>query len=86
MIAGNEHTVVLLTIWASIAGRDLAGKAVHVCHVRHGKVSEVWALHWDQAAMDDAMTEVIVWSARKHSTAGGAVTKDRASHGWSDIF
>jgi hypothetical protein len=65
VIAGDEHTVVLLTVRASIAGRDLADKAAHVCHVRDGKVSEVWALHWDQAAVDDAMTEVIVRSARK---------------------
>ena len=66
VIASDEHTVVLLTVRASIAGRGLADKAAHICHVRDGRVSEVWELHWDQAAVDDAMTEDVVRSARKH--------------------
>lgn len=66
VIASDVHAVVLLTVRASIAGRDLADKAVHVCHVRDGRVSEVWAYHWDQRGVDDAMTEDVVRSARNH--------------------
>ncbi len=64
LLANDEHAVVLLTVRASIAGRDLADQAVHVCHVRDGRISEVWAFQWAQQAFDDAMTEVIVRAAR----------------------
>lgn len=66
VVASDEHAVVLLTVRASIAGRGLADKAAHVCHVRDGRVSQVWALHWDQRAVDDAIIEYVVRSARKH--------------------
>jgi len=37
---------------------------VHVCHVRDGRISEVWAFQWAQHAIDDALTEVVVRAAR----------------------
>jgi ketosteroid isomerase-like protein len=66
VVADDVHAVVLLTVRASIAGRDLADKAAHVCHVLDGRVSEVWAYHWDQRGIDEAMTEDVVRSAREH--------------------
>jgi ketosteroid isomerase-like protein len=64
VLADDEHAVVLLTVHADIAGRKLEDKAAHVCHVRDGQISEVWAFYWTQHALDDAMTEMIVRAAR----------------------
>jgi ketosteroid isomerase-like protein len=64
VLANDVHAVVLLTVRATIAGRDLADRAVHVCHVRGERISEVWSLLWEQQGFDDAMTELIVRGAR----------------------
>ena len=64
VLADDEHAVVLLTLRATIAGRAVQDKAVHVCHVRDGRISEVWAFQWAQHAIDDALTEVVVRAAR----------------------
>lgn len=55
---------MLLTSRMRVADRDVSNKAVHVCHVRDGRISEVWAFNWAQQDVDDAMTEAIARSAR----------------------
>jgi ketosteroid isomerase-like protein len=64
VLADDEHTVALLTMRANIADRDIEDNVVHVCHVRDGRISEVWAYTWAQRAIDDAMIEVNVRAAR----------------------
>lgn len=64
VLADDEHAVVLLTVRARLASRDLADNAVHVCHVRDGHISEVWAFQWTQDAVDDAIIEVIARAGR----------------------
>jgi hypothetical protein len=64
VLADDEHAVALLTMRVTYAGRDVEDKVVHVCHVRDGLVSEVWAFNWAQHDLDEAMTEVIVRAGR----------------------
>jgi len=64
VLADDEHAVVLLTVRATMAGRDIEDQAVHVCHLRDGLISEVWAFQWAQDVVDDAMTEVIARAGR----------------------
>jgi ketosteroid isomerase-like protein len=46
----NDHTVVLTTIRAERAGKQLQLNLVHVIHAENGKATEVWTHSSDPAA------------------------------------
>ena len=52
ILANDEHAVALVRGTASRDGRELAQNAVHVMHVRDGKVAEFWSMQEDQAEAD----------------------------------
>ena len=52
MLASDEHVVVLWRRTGKAGGATLDTPGVGVYHVRDGKISEVWVLHWDQQAAD----------------------------------
>ncbi|CAN5751078.1 hypothetical protein BH23CHL7_BH23CHL7_17360 [soil metagenome] len=52
MLANDEHVVVLWRRHGQRAGVTLDSPGVGVYHVRDGKITEVWAVHWDQPAAD----------------------------------
>jgi uncharacterized protein len=49
VLVSNDHTVVLLTINAERAGKQLQLKLVHVIHAENGKATEVWTHSADPA-------------------------------------
>jgi len=53
VIGNDEHVVALHTTRAERAGRQLAVNAVHVFHVRDGKVTEAWTHHADLYSVDE---------------------------------
>jgi ketosteroid isomerase-like protein len=64
VLPSDERAITVLTKQVTYAGRHVETQAVHVGQVRDGRISEVWAYNWNQYALDDAMTEVIVRAAR----------------------
>lgn len=42
VLVSNDHTVVLATIRAERAGRELELNVVHVIHAENGKATEIW--------------------------------------------
>jgi uncharacterized protein len=52
MLANDEHVVVLWRRHGQRAGATLDSPGVGVYHVRDGKLTEVWVVHWDQPAAD----------------------------------
>ena len=50
VLVSNDHTVVLVTISAERAGRQLQLNLVHVIHAENGKAAEVWTHSADPAA------------------------------------
>jgi uncharacterized protein len=50
VLVSNDHTVVLVTISAERAGKQLQLKLVHVIHAENGKATEVWTHSADPAA------------------------------------
>ena len=42
VLVSDDHTVVLVTISAERAGKQLQLKLVHVIHAENGKATEVW--------------------------------------------
>ena len=56
VLASDDHVVALLTIRGSRGGEQLELRQVIVCHVRDGKISEVWGLPEDQYAADELIS------------------------------
>jgi uncharacterized protein len=50
VLVSNDHTVVLVTISAERAGKQLQLSLVHVIHAENGKAAEVWTHTADPAA------------------------------------
>jgi ketosteroid isomerase-like protein len=50
VLVSNDHTIVLATIRAERAGKQLQDNIVHVIHGENGKAAEVWSLSSDPAA------------------------------------
>jgi uncharacterized protein len=50
VLVSNDHTVVLVTISAERAGKQLKLNLVHVIHAENGKAAEVWTHSADPAA------------------------------------
>jgi ketosteroid isomerase-like protein len=53
VLANDEHAVALVTVRAERAGKQLTDNEVLTYHIRDGKVSEVWAHHSDDYAVDE---------------------------------
>ena len=49
VLVSNDHTVVLATIRAQRAGRQLQDNIVHVIHGANGKAAEIWTSSFDPA-------------------------------------
>ena len=49
VLVSNDHTVVLVTISAERAGKQLQLNLVHVIHAENGKATEVWTHSADPA-------------------------------------
>jgi len=49
VLVSNDHTVVLVTISAERAGKQLQLNLVHVIHAENGKATEVWTHSSDPA-------------------------------------
>lgn len=49
VLVSNDHTVMLVTISAQRAGKQLQLKLVHVIHAENGKATEVWTHSADPA-------------------------------------
>jgi uncharacterized protein len=50
VLVSNDHTIVLVTISAERAGKQLQLNLVHVIHAENGKAAEVWTHSADPAA------------------------------------
>ena len=50
VLVSNDHTVVLVTISAERAGKQLQLNLVHVIHAENGKAAEVWTHSADPVA------------------------------------
>jgi uncharacterized protein len=50
VLVSNDHTVVLVTVSAERAGKQLQLSLVHVIHAENGKAAEVWTHSADPAA------------------------------------
>jgi uncharacterized protein len=50
VLVSNDHTVVLVTISAERAGKQLQLNLVHVIHAENGKAGEVWTHSADPRA------------------------------------
>jgi uncharacterized protein len=50
VLVSNDHTVVLATIRAQRAGKQLQDNIVHVIHGENGKATEVWSHSSNPAA------------------------------------
>jgi ketosteroid isomerase-like protein len=50
VLVSNDHTVVLVTVSAERAGKQLQLNLVHVIHAENGKAAEVWTHSADPAA------------------------------------
>lgn len=55
IMANDEHPVSLLRARSSRpgTGKQLDVKEIHVCHVRNGRISEVWVFTEDQRVNDE---------------------------------
>jgi ketosteroid isomerase-like protein len=49
VLVSNDHTVVLVTVSAERAGKQLQLNLVHVIHAENGKATEVWTHSADPA-------------------------------------
>ena len=49
VLVSNDHTVVLATIRARRAGKELQDNIVHVIHGANGKAAEIWTSSFDPA-------------------------------------
>ena len=53
MLANDEHGVALVTSSATRGGVSLEGNAVHIFHMRDGKMTEFWSFAEDQGKFDE---------------------------------
>src|SRR5262249_49759490 len=53
VLANDEHVVALHAVRTERAGKKLDLNALHLFHVRDGKITEVWTVHHDLYAWDD---------------------------------
>jgi ketosteroid isomerase-like protein len=53
VLANDDHVVVLHAARGERSGKQLDLNALHLFHVRDGKVTEVWTVHHDLYAWDD---------------------------------
>jgi len=53
LLASDDHGVAVVTESATRGGRSHAGNAVHVLHLRDGRVTEFWDAQTDQYAADE---------------------------------
>lgn len=53
MLANDDHGVALVQQKATRNGVSLDQRAVHVFHMRDGRLTEFWAFPEDQAALDE---------------------------------
>ncbi|MDP9224564.1 MAG: nuclear transport factor 2 family protein [Actinomycetota bacterium] len=53
LLASDTHGVALVTESATRNGKHNQSNAVHVLHLRDGKVTEFWDAHPDQYTVDD---------------------------------
>ena len=53
VVANDEHAVALFTVHAERAGKQLADNTVLECHVRDGKMTEIWIYQTDLYAVDE---------------------------------
>ena len=56
VVANDQHAVVLFMARAERAGRQLADRAVLVCHIRDGKQAETWIHPGDLYALDEFLS------------------------------
>ncbi len=55
LLASDDHVVVLISEHAERNGRSLDDDVVQICHVRNGKVTEVWNMYTDLYAHDELL-------------------------------
>jgi uncharacterized protein len=55
VFADDDHGVALVTVSGSRDGRSMNVNAVHVMHLRDGKVAEFWNANTDQYAVDELL-------------------------------
>ena len=53
LLAGDDHGVAVVKESATRGGRTHEGNAVHVFHLRDGRVTEFWGAQTDQYAADE---------------------------------
>jgi len=53
VLANDDHVVVLHSARAERGGKQMDLNALHLFHLRDGKVTEVWTVHHDLYAWDD---------------------------------
>lgn len=53
ILANDEHGVALVTSSATRGGVSFEGNAVHIFHMRDGKMTEFWSFAEDQAKLDE---------------------------------
>jgi uncharacterized protein len=53
VMANDEHAVALIMIHGERAGRRLQDNTVLTCHIRGGKVAEIWSQQTDMYAVDE---------------------------------
>jgi uncharacterized protein len=53
VLANDDHVVALHATRAERDGKQLEINAIQVCHIRDGKIAEVWTSHSDTYALDD---------------------------------
>jgi len=53
MLANDEHGVALVTSSATRGGVSFEGNAVHIFHMRDGKMTEFWSFAEDQSKLDE---------------------------------
>lgn len=56
VLANDDHVVVLHGARAERGGKKLDVNALHLFHVRDGKITEVWTVHYDLYALDDFLS------------------------------
>jgi ketosteroid isomerase-like protein len=53
VVANDQHAVALLVIRAERAGKQLQDNTVLTCHIRDGKITEIWSHDTDLYAVDE---------------------------------
>ncbi len=53
VVAGDEHTVALITATGTRNGKDFTYRVAEIYHMKDGKITERWAFSDDTAAITD---------------------------------